>query len=94
MYTYIDLYFNSDGASPREVAARITQRTPFRLTHGPHDFVISWETPEELQRSLFLLHEILAGTGAIFKSETQEEEESGSNIPPVFWLAPGHDQKA
>ena len=66
---------------------------PFRLTHGPHDFVISWETPEELQRSLFLLHEILAGTGAIFKSETREEEESGSNIPPVFWLAPGHDQK-
>lgn len=74
MKTYLQIWYNSDGncSSPTDVNSRLMS-LGFSLVRGPYDYVYEWESNKTLDDVLRLgdkVHLTLAGTGVLFKIET------------------------
>lgn len=74
MKTYLQIWYNSDGACspPSEVNSRLMS-LGFNLVRGPYDYVYEWENNTSMDDILRLgdkVHLTLSGTGVLFKIET------------------------
>ncbi|MDW8049197.1 MAG: hypothetical protein RMJ07_05930 [Nitrososphaerota archaeon] len=72
MKTYLTIWFNSEGASPSEVAERL-QAIGFKPVRGYYDHVYDWKRRATLEEILELsnkIHETLKGLKVLYKLET------------------------
>lgn len=72
MKTYLTIWFNSEGASPSEVAERL-QAIGFKPVRGYYDHVYDWKRRAALEEILELsnkIHETLKGLKVLYKLET------------------------
>ncbi|MGI0055055.1 MAG: hypothetical protein ACREB9_04235 [Thermoplasmata archaeon] len=72
METYLRVTFDSEGATPSEVADRL-QTIGFLPTQGNYDFVYDWKGPASAEQVLDLSDELtrrLRGYGVRFEVET------------------------
>ena len=74
MKTYLQIWYNSNGdcSPPSEVNSRLTS-LGFNPIRGPYDYVYEWEKNAVIDDVLRLgdkTHLTLAGTGVLFKIET------------------------
>ncbi len=86
MHSYVDLYFSPDGESPLDLAERIRARLGLSPIVGPHDLAFEWETVEQFRRVLATLHEVLKGTGTLYRVETLAHDPQF--LDPVPWPPP------
>lgn len=74
MKTYLQIWYNSDDtySPPSEVNSRLMS-LGLKLVRGPYDYVYEWDSNASLDDVLRLgdkIHLTLAGTGVLFKIET------------------------
>ncbi len=72
MKTYLTVWFNSEGASPSEVAERL-RAMGFKPIRGYYDHVYDWKkkvTLEDIFQLSDALHETLKGLKVLYKLET------------------------
>lgn len=74
MRTYVDIYFSAAGASPTKVAEILRKEVGLTFVFGEHDFIITWQTSEELFQIISKMTEVLRPMGVYFRFESHEEE--------------------
>lgn len=73
MKTYLTIWFDSEGAGPREVVERL-RSLGFKPLRGYHDHVYDWEREVGLEDVIQLasaVHETLKGLKVLYKIETE-----------------------
>lgn len=92
MRTYVDIYFSSAGASPMKVAELLKREIGLTFVFGEHDFVINWQTTEELFEVISRLNKVLAPMGVYFRFESHPDNEETEELREYSWpplLPPG-----
>ncbi|MDE1819290.1 MAG: hypothetical protein KGJ23_03095 [Euryarchaeota archaeon] len=94
MRTYVDIYFSAAGASPMKVAEALKKEVGLSFVFGEHDFVINWQTTEELFEIIHRMNEVLRPMGVYFRFESHEEQEEEPELrefswPPMLPSSPG-----
>lgn len=73
MKTYLTIWFDSEGASPREVVERL-RSLGFKPLKGYHDHVYDWGRKvglEDLIQLANAVHQTLKGLKVLYKIETE-----------------------
>ncbi len=94
MRTYVDIYFTAAGASPMKVAEVLKKEVGLSFVFGEHDFVINWQTTEELYGILEKMNQVLRPMGVYFRFESREEGREEPELHEFSWppiLTPGRD---
>lgn len=94
MRTYVDIYFSPSGASPMKVAEVLKKEIGLAFVFGEHDFVINWQTTEELFEVIARMNAVLRPMGVYFRFESHEESEQDPEIREFSWppmLPPDRD---
>jgi hypothetical protein len=75
--TYLEIWVNSEGASPGEIAQRL-QGIGFKPLTGKYDHIYDWKKSATIEEVLELgntVHETLKGLKVLYKMETVWRDE-------------------
>lgn len=80
MKTYVDIYFNSEGPSPKDIVENM-RRIGLEPVRGPHDFIFEWNDDDEFLAKVGEIHKVLQGLNVIYRFHTVTEEEKKDEYP-------------